>query len=239
MVRPRYSPLLFSFILFPVFGLWGYDSIGWKSHLPAVQVEVEEATREGATFRKDYDFTADWFSFQIPIWEKVLAPYVGKPNVRYLEIGLYEGMSALWMLENVLTHETAHVTGIDPILGDYGKRLKSNLERSGYARKVSMIEGFSQLVLRDLSPGSYDIIYIDGSHASKDVLEDAVLSWRLLREGGVLIFDDYRWFGADSPCEFDSETDHPKVAIDSFTRCFWDELEVVHNAYQLILRKNL
>ena len=36
----------------------------------------------------------------------------------------------------------------------------------------------------------YDIIYIDGSHEARDVLEDAVLAYRLLKIGGLLIFDD-------------------------------------------------
>ena len=53
----------------------------------------------------------------------------------------------------------------------------------------------SQVVLRRLPLETYDIIYIDGSHATSDVLEDAVLSYRLLKPGGLLIFDDYHWAG--------------------------------------------
>ena len=52
------------------------------------------------------------------------------------------------------------------------------------------------MVLRRLPLESFDIIYIDGSHAVNDVLEDAVLSFRLLKPEGILIFDDYRWVGA-------------------------------------------
>lgn len=36
------------------------------------------------------------------------------------------------------------------------------------------------------------VVYIDGSHAAKDVIADAVLAWALLRPGGVLIFDGER-----------------------------------------------
>ena len=36
-----------------------------------------------------------------------------------------------------------------------------------------------------------DLIYIDGSHLAKDVLSDAILSWKLLKPSGVMIFDDY------------------------------------------------
>ena len=38
----------------------------------------------------------------------------------------------------------------------------------------------------------YDYIYIDGSHMPKWVLIDAVLSWDLLKKGGLMIFDDYK-----------------------------------------------
>ncbi len=100
-----------------------------------------------------------------------------------------------------------------------------------------MITGFSQVELRALTQDRYDIIYIDGSHATKDVLEDAVLSWRLLKNGGILIFDDYRWVGLGSQCEFDASSDYPKAAIDSFATCYQGDFEVIHSSNQLILRK--
>ena len=36
----------------------------------------------------------------------------------------------------------------------------------------------------------FDVIYVDGSHFADDVLTDAITAWRLLKQGGVLIFDD-------------------------------------------------
>ena len=37
----------------------------------------------------------------------------------------------------------------------------------------------------------FDLIYIDGMHYSQNVLFDAVSSFKLAKEGGVIIFDDY------------------------------------------------
>jgi hypothetical protein len=93
------------------------------------------------------------------------------------------------------------------------------------------VTGFSQIELRKLPLESYDIIYIDGSHEADDVLEDAVLSHRLLKKGGVLIFDDYLWQleGASNV--------RPKPAIDVFYAFFKDDYDVVHNGYQLLLKK--
>src|SRR5262249_23285982 len=136
----------------------------------------------------------------IPVWDKALARYKGKPGVNYLEVGIFEGQSLLWMIEHVLTHPTARATGIDPFAdpfytrksSTYKQTFYSNLKASGYEEKARIIEGYSQTELRKLPLESFDIIYIDGSHDAADVLEDGMLSWRLLKDGGVLIFDDYR-----------------------------------------------
>ncbi len=172
----------------------------------------------------------------------MLEPYKGRPGVNYLEVGLYEGRSALWMLENILTHPSAHLTGIDVFEGPLKDRCLENLRRSGAGDKVTTIIEPSQVVLRRLPLESFDIIYIDGSHAVADVLEDAVLSFRLLKPGGILIFDDYRWVGAlgAGAGTKDKPSDFPKFAIDRFVQCFDKDLEVIHHteaSNQLILRK--
>ena len=37
------------------------------------------------------------------------------------------------------------------------------------------------------------LIYIDACHDSQYVMTDAMLSWKVLKVGGYLIFDDYGW----------------------------------------------
>jgi SAM-dependent methyltransferase len=209
----------------------------YQSPLPDVRIAKEARRPDSDVYQREYDFTTDWFSHNIPVWEKVLAPFKGKPDLKYLEIGVYEGRSAVWMLENILTHPTARLTGVDPFDGDFKDRCFANIERSGASEKAKLITGYSQLVIRELPLESYDIIYIDGSHSKDDVLEDAVLSWRLLKEGGILIFDDYRWVECLWDAESDSRTGAPKLAIDPFVQCFDEHFEVIHNSYQLILRK--
>jgi hypothetical protein len=63
------------------------------------------------------------------------------------------------------------------------------------------------------------------------VLSDAVRSFELLKTGGLLIFDDYRW-KMNCPEEL-----RPKIAIDAFITSYRNSLEVVHSGYQLIIRK--
>ena len=182
-------------------------------------------------FLKPYRFSVDWFSSRIQNWKRILAEFQGKPDVHYLEIGVFEGRSFIWMLENILTHPSARATGIDIFPDDLEARFHSNLELTGAADKVSVLKGRSQIVLRGLPLDSFDLIYVDGSHIAKDTLTDAVLSWQLLKPGGILIFDDYLW----RPNESSDTTPH--IAIDAFMTAFRDEFEVVLYGYQVALRK--
>ena len=179
-------------------------------------------------YKKNYDFTQDWFTMRIPKWREVLKPFQGQLNIHYLEIGVFEGRSAIWMLENILTHPTARITCLDV---RFNARFLSNLKLSGFLDKATMIKGRSQITLRTLPLNSYDIVYIDGSHTAPDVLADAVLSWSLLKKGGIMIFDDYLWEWDLPPQE------RPKIAIEAFLRIHKNELQKLHQGYQIIVKK--
>ena len=177
------------------------------------------------------DFSYDWTTRLIPVWTRVLGPMKGKPDLNYLEVGVFEGQTVAWMLENVLTHPTARLTGVDIFLGDLEAKYLATLEATGQADKATTIKGYSQVELKKLPPESFDIIYVDASHTADDVLADAVLSWQLLKDDGILIFDDYA--GARRlPSELRAGD-----AIDAFITSYRNYLTVVHRDYQVIVRK--
>ncbi len=184
--------------------------------------------------QKQYRFTSDdVFSSHIPIWEENLGSLRNKPNLHYLEIGVFEGRSAIWMLTNLLTHPTAKMTVIDPFPDGRGDTWQYNLAQSGSADKVTTITGYSQTELRKLPLESFDIVYIDGSHVADDVLADVVLCWDLLKPGGIVVFDDYLLRYATRY----SEELRPRVAIDSFITAYRHTVEVLHRCYQVIIKK--
>ena len=156
-------------------------------------------------YSKHYDFSFDntfiAFIGKITLWNNLLSSFKGKPDIHYLEIGVNQGRSAIWVLENILTDPSATLTGIDIFPDGTGlkERYLSNLKLSVAAHKTTTIEGFSQVELRKLPLNSFDIIYIDGDHRAKSVLADAVLSFDLLKNGGILIFGDYLWFAKHKP----------------------------------------
>lgn len=189
-------------------------------------------------------FTKDWFSGNGKDWIKWLDRFIGKPNLHFLEIGCFEGRATIWLLEHILTNETCKITAIDTFEGSFEHKVRkfdvSNMYENlleniePYKNKVIVEKGNSQIVLRKFEPNSYNFIYVDGSHMACDVLEDTLLSWRLLKVGGVLIWDDYSWGQ-----EFKDRLKTPRIAIDAFLEIFKGQYQVVSRDRQICIVKIL
>jgi predicted O-methyltransferase YrrM len=162
-------------------------------------------------------------------WLRDLGELVGRPNVRFLEVGSYEGRSACWLLNNVLTHESARLTCVDRFLPGYRETYDHNIAQTGASQKVTTIVGQCQDVLCSLEPRHYDFIYLDASSDQRDTIEDAVLAWRLLKERGILTFDDY---GGGPEWE-------PGVTlgVDAFLHVYAGAYEILHKGFQVTVRK--
>ncbi|MDQ0041820.1 putative O-methyltransferase YrrM [Variovorax boronicumulans] len=115
-----------------------------------------------------------------------------------------------------------------------------SIRRSAHPVNLVVHKGPSDLGLARLlaqgASGHFDFIYIDGSHQAPDVLADAVLAFRLLRNGGVIVFDDYLWAeelaGGKDPLRC------PKPAIDAFVNCYFRKLQILRAPlYQLYVQK--
>lgn len=192
-----------------------------------------------------YTYQADWFSGQIAIWEKYLTEYKGKEDISIVEIGSFEGRSAVWLLTNILTSPSAHLTCIDTFggsienqskehidLSQIEKNFDKNINETGAAHKVVKIKSFSSNAFQQLPFQSQDVIYIDGSHTAPDVLSDAVMYFHLLKPNGLMIFDDYEWEEKGM-----KGLDTPKPAIDAFISIYQEGIEVLFKGVQVIIRK--
>lgn len=182
--------------------------------------------------QKDYEFTYDMLSGAPKYWKKVAEQLRGKPNLRYLEIGVYEGASLFWMFENILTDPTSKATVVDIFEASYYNRFMRNLEKSGCRDRVEVLKGDSTDVLKKLSNDTFDLIYVDGGHMAYQVLTDAVLSWNLLKIGGFIVFDDYQLDSARMPVE-----NRPQVAIDAFLTAYRNAIKVVEKGWQVVVQK--
>jgi predicted O-methyltransferase YrrM len=179
-----------------------------------------------------YAFTSDYVSEHIPCWRDLFEEYRGQPDVRILEIGSYEGRSAVWFLENVLTHPTASLVCVDffnPF--NFSMRFDHNIRVSGRSNQVTKLKGHADAIVYTMPLDHFDIIYIDGSHDAADVLMDAMLSWRRVKLGGIILFDDYLWAPETPP------TERPQMAIDFFLESFEGRYEILWKQYQVAIRK--
>ena len=193
----------------------------------------------------DYEFTEDWFSENNPEkvvrqFDEFLSEFKDKTST-FLEIGSFEGMSTIWMLENILTNKESRLFCIDAWAewtGDAFVRFVENINKTGLKDKVNIIKGDSSKTLGWLPDSHFDFIYVDGNHDEKAVIQDAILSFRTLKHGGIMAFDDYllgiRYPNSPGSKAMNGST---KKAIDYFLDVFQDELEIIHKDYQVWIRK--
>jgi len=203
-----------------------------SSTLPSPPECNSKNTDNEFCMNKQEGFTREMSSNFFSLWKKHLAQFAHKEGLNFLEIGTYEGRSALWLLENVLTHPTSMLTCIDPWTGNQNifTRFSNNIKK--YIKKINVVRDFSSNALRkyELVP-FFDVIYIDGCHNARCVIEDMVLSFPLLKPGGLMIIDDYKW-RRDLP-----EEERPQLAADTFLKIFKNKLKVLHEGYQMIIKK--
>ena len=192
----------------------------------------------------DYQYTKDWFGWAPKVWEQLIPHLPARKN--FLEIGAFEGRSAVWTIENMMEdggeiycidtweggaeHTPEDMAGTEErFKHNVGLVMDNFVDRHVLPIKSTSVEALGGLIAQKKQ---FDFIYIDGSHLAKDVLTDACMSWPLLKDKGFMVFDDYLW----RPPGF-KLLDRPKIAVDSFVNMFEDDLAITHSGYQLIVRK--
>lgn len=179
-------------------------------------------------YAKDYRFTKNSFTDKVTAWSKILDSLKGKPGLHYLEIGTYEGRSALWMLENILTHPTAHLTVIDAFEEHTHARFMSNVKLSGEANKFDVKVGPSTDKIREVALNSIDLAYVDGSGRGILMLSDLVATWHVTKVGGIIICSRYNLTPAlRRALNLRAGDPGPHEAIDTFVKMFGPYLTVL------------
>lgn len=179
-----------------------------------------------------YTYSTDYFSMHIPVWEKNLSHLKNKKNIKYLELGVYEGRSFFWTLQNILKDQTSSAVAVDIFPENLFKVFEQNLKVSGEEKRVKVYKGYFNDVLPQLPRDSFDLIYLDGGHMSWTTLETSMLAWPLLKKDGLIIFDDYKWNSSKWPAQ-----NSPKIAIDAFLQTHKNFIEIVHKSEQVIVKK--
>jgi predicted O-methyltransferase YrrM len=132
---------------------------------------------------------------------------------RTLEVGMAWGMSTLYMLAAHLDNGSARPhchTVIDPFQTEifHAAALRA-VRDAGLAETIDFFEQPSQTVLARLAAEKqqFDLAFIDGDHRFEAAFVDWYFIDRLLKPGGVVIFDDLSIDGVYLACTF-AEKNH-------------------------------
>jgi predicted O-methyltransferase YrrM len=204
----------------------------------------------------EFQFTNNWFDASARgNWDQLI-PLI-KPT-KILEVGSYEGASTCYLIKmlsqsfpleihciDTWKDGVEHKTGgfVETDMSEVESRFLHNIKvaTENPPNPVALFrhKGSSDIELAKLlvdKQNYFDFIYIDGSHQAPDVLCDALLSFRLLKIGGLIAFDDYLWaealpYGTD-PIRC------PKTAIDAFTNIYCRKVKIISALlYQLYVQK--
>ena len=167
-----------------------------------------------------------------------LAEFKDKPNLRFLQLGVFTGDATVWLCNNILTDKSSKLIDVDTWEGsdeethaemDFNDVHKVYQEKVKDLSVVSVVSDTHKYLIRQLDNfiGSFDFIYIDADHTTVSVLLDAELSWSLLKSGGIMAFDDYTW-GRHLP---PAKTPRPGILL--FIDKHKEEIEpiVINNQY--------
>ena len=168
------------------------------------------------------DFSTDWTTTHFSTWRRILAPWRDAP-VRVLEIGSWEGRSAVFFLRYL---RRSTIVCVDTFAGasEYDRReelaaqvakiearFDANLRPFGARIEKIKSESVPALARLAAQGRRFDLAYIDGSHRPEDVMADSIQTWPLIEPGGAVIWDDY------GPAEsYRLAEEHPRPAIDAF-----------------------
>lgn len=162
---------------------------------------------------------------------------------RIVEIGIYEGASSCFWSDFYMSHPESRLISIDPFTGSDEHHAKpenypelaqieltarGNIAKSDNAAKIEIVKGCSWDVFPELNrrfggEAWIDVLYIDGAHDSASVARDTTLYVPMVKEGGIVIFDDYG---------------HPDVrrGVDGALNAFASMELAIYSGWQLICK---
>jgi len=186
-------------------------------------------------FISNKSFSTDWTSTNIPFWCEYLK-FSNFNTLNIIEIGSWEGLTTNFIN---FYFPNAKIVCIDSWEGSDEHKLNkynqssteklfdknnSNIDIKKYKMKSSDFFKRRMHIL-------YDLIYIDGSHFYKDVLNDCINSFKILKLNGYLILDDYFWVF------YKNINDNPASAINFFLKNYKSKFKIIHLSDQVILKK--
>ena len=154
-----------------------------------------------------------------------------------LEIGSYEGRSALFFID---LFENSKISCVDTWSGSDEhkdinfKEIESNfdfntkdLTEKKLLKKFKMTSNEFFIQNRN----NFDFIYIDGDHSKEQVLKDLNSAWSILNNNGYLLIDDYMWW------YYKDLVNNPATSINNFIKTNLNEIDRLIIWHQVLIQK--
>ena len=182
------------------------------------------------------NFSNKWF-YQNTSYMNFFLSSKKKEINNILEIGSYEGQSALFFLKYFLNpkitcvdiweNQESNYKNIE--FKDIEKSFDKNLEN--YKKKIFKFRGTSKKFFQKNKNTDFDFIFVDGSHYMKHVYQDAINSFKSLKINGYILFDDYLF-------KYKSQNNsHPIFAINKFLNKYKKKIEIIAIYRQVLVKK--
>jgi predicted O-methyltransferase YrrM len=114
---------------------------------------------------------------------------------RIFEFGTHTGSSTLVMAINVSDETEIFTLDLEP-----SETVGSAYRNTEYSSRIRQLYGDSKTL--DYTPyvGKVDFVFVDADHTYDGVKSDTGKAFELLRPGGVIVWDDYRWLDVHVEC---------------------------------------
>jgi len=193
-------------------------------------------------YHKNFFSYDDWFTIKISTLIHYLNQYKFDSEMNALEIGSFEGRSSIFFINYFKNINLTCVDTWEKSDQESDKKMQENIDFrlveknfdnniKSYGSIIKKYKGTSKKFFENNYFLNFDFIFIDGSHKYEDVIHDAMASFKSLKIGGFILFDDLNWF------YYKKLKDNPSYAINKFLKKFESQIEIIFAGNQLLIKK--
>ena len=192
---------------------------------------------------------------KLKYYKVYLEKYLLEKELKILQIGFFNLEPTFWFLDNFINDLNSLTIIINKLskynneidLKNIEKSLNENIEKTNNKKNVSIIKMLPSCALIHLhnnkkNVNNFDIISINYSLIDEDGLTNAILSWGLLKENGILTFtktikNNSYDNNNNNNDNNDNDNDYSHPFINTFLDMFKPQLKVLYIGKKVFLQK--
>lgn len=183
------------------------------------------------------EYPYNWYTDSLQYLDRFTPEFIGKDNLKFLQIGAFRGDVTLYFLNKVLTGNNCILIDVDT-WNDYlnidGKKSERIYDlKIKPSDKVLKVKSHIDDYFSNNPNEMFDLVYIDGDHKSPQRYKDMTNAWNQLKKNGIIVSYTYFWGNPTYP----ERT--PLVANKRFLEEYAGKYEILVDERQLWIRKSI